>query len=55
MKSHDAETELLRDMFAVVALHALLQAEDYQRIPADMTCQDAYLYADAMMQARNKK
>jgi hypothetical protein len=51
----DAETESLRDMFAVVALHALLQAEDYQGLPADMTCKDAYVFADEMIKARGEK
>ena len=56
MKSpRDAETESLRDTFAAVALHALLQSEDYQRHPANVTCQDAYLYADEMLKARGKK
>lgn len=48
--------EALRDEFAKAALQALLRDDFYlTKLTRETVAEEAYLYADAMMKARDKK
>ena len=44
----------LRDYFAAAALQGLLSALAHPKLLPDQLCRDAFIVADAMLQARDK-
>lgn len=45
----------LRDRFAMAALTGLLANPSLERMPEDVWASDAYIFADAMLKARDNK